>query len=132
LVASADFAAGADEGIPVPCSVGAGEEDFDLAAWLLLAARGQAVGEETGGDDSAVVEDEQVAWVQEGWEIGEAAVCERIFGAIQDQHAAGAAFGGRLLGDEFFWQVEVEVGDAERLAFGRGLIGKVHKVFCPR
>ena len=32
--------------------------------------------------------------------------------AVHDEHAAGAADGGRGLGDEFFGEVEVEVGDA--------------------
>ena len=33
-------------------------------------------------------------------------------GAVEDEHAAGAADGGRSLGDEVFGEVEVEVGDA--------------------
>jgi hypothetical protein len=75
-VAGADFAAGADEGGPVAGCVGGGEEDFDLAAGVLLASRVRAAGVEAGGDDAAVVEDEEVAGVEEGWEVLEVEVGE--------------------------------------------------------
>jgi hypothetical protein len=36
--------------------------------------------------------------------------------ALGDEHAAGAADRGRVLGDELFGEIEVEVGDAHGLS----------------
>ncbi len=81
--------------------------------------RGQAgaCGEEARRQDAGVVEDEEIAGLEVVGEVGEEVVGEGAGvvdgeSAIEDQHAAGAADGGWVLGDEVFWEIEVEVGDA--------------------
>jgi hypothetical protein len=91
-----------------------GEQDFNEAGGLGragLRARSGAGGEEARGQDAGVVEDEEIAGLEELREVGEEVVAEGAGGAVEDQHPAGAALGGRVLGDQFFRQVEVEVGD---------------------
>ncbi len=75
----------------------------------MRAARSRGV--ESGGDDAAVVEDEEVAFAEIVGEIGEGVVFEGTSGAIEVHHAAGAADRGWGLGDEVFGEREVEVGD---------------------
>ena len=43
-VADADFLAGADQRVPVPCWIGASQHDFDEAGGVLFAARVGAAG----------------------------------------------------------------------------------------
>ena len=69
-----------------------------------------AGGVETGGNDAAVVEDQQVARTQNLRQIAEELSSIRAGGAVKNQHAAGAANRRRGLGDQFFGKVEIEVG----------------------
>ena len=71
------------------------------------------MGVEARGNDAAVVEDEKVAGAQMFSEISEGIVAEIAGCTVHDQHAACAALGGRLLRDQFFGQIVVEVGDAQ-------------------
>ena len=82
-----------------------------------MGTGGEAVAEEAGGQDAGVVEDEEVAGLEDLGEVGEDVVVEGGFGVgvsttVHHEHAAGAALGGGMLGDEVFREVEVEVGDA--------------------
>ena len=70
-----------------------------------------AAGVETGGNDAAVVEDEQIAGVEQVAELRKMGICESAGGAIEHQHAARAALGGRLLRNQLRRQIEIEVGD---------------------
>lgn len=81
---------------------------------VCLGAEACATGEETRGDDSAVVEDEEVAWVEEAGEVAEVPVLVGACGAVEREHAAVAALGGRVLRDEVGGKMEVEVGYAHR------------------
>jgi len=131
--AGADLAGGADEDAPeifgrmgggagglgfglgfvLVCDL-FGEEDFDEAGGLgraVLGARADAGGEEARWQDAGVVENEEIAGLEELREIGEEVVAECSGGAVEDEHTAGAALGGRVLGDEFGGQVVMEVGD---------------------
>ena len=92
-----------------------GEEDFDAAGGvggvvLRLQAAG-AGGVEARGDDAAVVEDEEVAGLEDFGEIAEVIVLIVAGVAVEDEHAAGASDGWRGLGDEVFGEVEMEVFD---------------------
>jgi len=122
-LAGVDFAGGFDEGSPeVFGGVGwvlrfdlLGEEDFYLASGnggVWLGGEAGAGGEEARGEDARVVEDEEVAGLEVAGEVGEEVVGESAGGAVEDQHAAGAADGGWVLGDEVLGEIEVEVGDA--------------------
>ena len=73
--------------------------------------------EDAGGDHAAVVEDEEVAFVQIVREVSEGVIFEGAGGALYGEHAAGAADGGRGLGDEVFGKREVEVGDEHEALF---------------
>ena len=132
------LAGGADEGAPeIFGGVGGGdgglgfglgcdlfgEEDFDEAGWLGragLRARAGAGGEEARGQDAGVVENEEIAGLEELREVGEEVVAECSGGAVEDQHTAGAALGGRVLGDEFGGKIVMEVGDEHRVGAGEG------------
>jgi hypothetical protein len=110
------LAAGADEGGPLVRAELLGEEDLNTAggvrrAGLRISAAG-AGGVEARGDDAAVVEDEEVAGVEELREVAEKVIAILACVAVEDKHATGAADGRRRLRDEFFGKVEMEVGDA--------------------
>ncbi len=79
-----------------------------------MGAKTCAAGVEAGRDDSAVVEDEEVAGVEEAGKVAEVAVFVGSGGAIESHHAAVAALGGWVLRDQFGGEIEVEVGDAHR------------------
>jgi len=113
-VAGLNLAAGADESGPVVRGKLLGQEDFDAAGWVggavlgLLAAR--AGGVETGRNDAAVVEDQQVARLQDFGEVAEKIVAVVCSGAVDEHHAAGATNERRGLSDQVFGEVEMEVG----------------------
>ena len=81
------------------------EHDLDPAATVLDA-------EEARLDDARVVEDEQVAGPQQRRQFGKLPVGE-LFTADVQQPAA-AAFGGRVLGDQFGREGKVEVVYSQR------------------
>jgi hypothetical protein len=117
--AGLDFFGGFDEGCPVVVRGGETlrEEDFYVASGcgrVLLGGEASSGGEETCGDDAGIVEDEEVAGLEERWEIGEDAIGIRAGVAVESHHAAGAAHGWRLLRDEVFGKCVVEVGDEHR------------------
>ncbi len=70
------------------------------------------MGVEARRQDAGVVEDEEVARAEMVREVGEVIVLDSAGGAIDAEHATGAAGRGRGLGDEVFGQIEVEVGYA--------------------
>jgi len=91
-----------------------GEEDFNEAGGLgraVLGARADAGGEEARGQDAGVVQNEEIAGLEELREVGEEVVAKCSGCAVEDQHTARSALGGRVLGDEFGGQVVMEVGD---------------------
>jgi hypothetical protein len=91
-----------------------GKKDFDAAsgvggAGLGVPAAG-AGGVEAGGENAAVVEDEEVAGAEDFWKIAEKKVVVVAGAAVEEEHAAGAANSRWRLGDELFGKVEMEVG----------------------
>jgi hypothetical protein len=91
-----------------------GEEDFDAAGGdgrVGLGAEAGAGGVEARGENPGVVEDEEVAGVEELWEVGEEVVGEGAGAAVEGEHAAGATDLGRVLRDEVLGEVVVEVGN---------------------
>ena len=83
----------------------------------MLRAQAGAAGEEAGRDDSAVVEDEEVAGAQLRGEVLKVCVPVRAGVAVYQEHAAVAALGWWVLRDEFGWEKKVEVGNAHRSDF---------------
>jgi len=123
MLTDADFSAGADEAFPV---VGvllelACEEDLDASVQELARggiARAERLGFEagatsvkTGGKYFRVVEDQKVGGTEEIGEVAELAIVELAVGGRKVEEAGGGAVGERLLGDEFFGEMVVEVGD---------------------
>jgi hypothetical protein len=91
-----------------------GEEDLYQSAGLgrvVLGACAAAGGKETRGQDAGVVQNEEIAGLEEVGEVGEEVVAQGPGCSVEDQHAARSALGRRVLGDEFCGQVEAEVGD---------------------
>lgn len=78
----------------------------------MLCAEAGAAREEARGDDAAVVEDEQIALVELRREVAEVGVGVVAGLAVDEEHAAVAAFGGRMLRDQFCGEMEIEIGDA--------------------
>ena len=118
-LAGLDLAAGADERGPLVRGELLGEQDFDAAGGCgraRLRVQAEAMGEEPRGKDAGVVEDEEVAVAQMRGEIGEEVIFNRAGRAVDSQHAAGATDLRRSLGDEFFGEIEVEVGDAHLIS----------------
>ena len=92
-----------DHALPVERGDGVESEDFDAAV----------VGEEAGAGDADIVEDDEVALLEEGREVAEAAVFEGLGVAVDDEHAGGVALRERAAGDELGREVVVEVVGAE-------------------
>ncbi len=92
-----------DHALPVDWGDGVESEDFDAAV----------VGEEAGAGDADIVEDDEVALVEEGREVAEAAVFEGLGVPVDDEHARGVALRERAAGDELGREVVVEVVGAE-------------------
>ncbi len=93
------------------------EQDFDVAAGRgRVVLRGEAArgGEEARGKHAGVVEDQQVAGLEQRGQVGEVVVGEGAGAAVERHHAAAAAHRGRLLRDEVFGEVVVEVGDEHK------------------
>ena len=117
-LADLNFLRWADESGPVVVAFGrwdrVGEENFDLACGfgrVVLRVQAGAGAEKTRGENAGVVQDEQIAGAEDAGEVGEVSVFVGAGGAIKVEHAAGAADVGRLLGDEVFGEIVVEVGD---------------------
>lgn len=64
--------------------------------------------------DAGVVEDDEIAGTQQIGEIAEQAIRVLATGSLKMQHAGAVAGGERFLGDEFFGEMKVEVGDQHR------------------
>ena len=117
--AGLDFLGGRTRARPVVVAIGVGErlgeEDFDVAGGcggVVLRGEAGAGGEEARGEDAGVVEDEEVAGLEELREVGEVVGLRRRRSARSSaEHAAGAADRGRVLRDEVFGEIEMEVGD---------------------
>ena len=84
---------------------------------LCWVCRPGAGGVEAGGDDAAVVEDQQVAGAEELGQIAKEIVVVFAGGAVEDEHAAGAADGRWGLRDQLFGEIEMEVGYAHSCQF---------------
>ena len=109
-LADGDFAAGTNESAPAIFAGGFGEHDFNAAGRLFTIADERAMRIEARGNDAAVVEDEKVAGAEMFSKTRKRIVAESARCAVHDEHAAGAALGRRLLRDEIFGQIVVEVG----------------------
>ncbi len=106
-IADSDFAAGANHALPI-VGIGrelASEEDFDAAESAFAAAI------KAGGKDAGIVEDDEIAGLQNVGEFTEQAIRISAAGSLQVQHAGAVACGEGLLGDEFAGKVEVEIGN---------------------
>lgn len=125
--ADADFAAGTNQALPVVW-LGrelAGEQDLDasvkeiasggVAAADGLGSEAGAMPVETGGKNASVVKNYNVVRAQKIGKIAEMAVVKLSGCAVEVQHAGTIACGKRLLGDEFFGKMEVEIRNQHSL-----------------
>ena len=69
---------------------------------------------DTRRDDFRVVENEQVTGLEKIFKVPKLFVANLTGRAVDDQHARGGPVGERLLGDQFFREVESEVGGLHR------------------
>ncbi len=109
-----NLAAGANERRPIFSTNMFGKENFDTASRIrrtgLRVRAASASGVETSRNNAAVVEDQQIARMKQVRQIAEEVVAVFGGGAVEDEHAAGATDRRRRLGDEFFGEIEMEVG----------------------
>jgi hypothetical protein len=121
--ADADLAAGPNQAFPIVGLGGelAGQENLDAAAEEIacrrivraerVSAGALAAAIEPGWKDAGVVENEQVAALQELREMAEQAVGTAAGGSLQVEHAGTIASGKGFLGNEVVGKMEVEVGN---------------------
>jgi len=75
------------------------------------AATGHATTEQARGEDSGVVDDDEVAGAQPIRQRGDPRVRDDAGFPVEMKQTGPAALRGRLLGDELRWKIEVEVAD---------------------
>ena len=121
--ADADLAAGANQAFPIVGFGGklAGQQNFDAAVKEIagrgiaradgLSAGAFAAAIEPRGKDAGVVEDHQVAGLQQFREVAEHDGRTLAAGSLQVQHAGAVAGGEGLLGNEVVGKMEIEVGN---------------------
>ena len=103
-----------------------GPEGWGELGWVRAPAR---AAKRRAGRTRESFRTRRIAGLEELREVGEEVVAECSGGAVEDQHTAGAALGGRVLGDEFGGKVEMEVGDEHRVGAERGIVNKFN--FAP-
>jgi len=80
------------------------DHHLDPAAAFLLSEQARL-------DDAGVVENQQVAGGDQLRQVGKAPVVQRV--AVDVQQSAGRALGGRVLGDQFGREREIEIVKGE-------------------
>ena len=121
--ADSDFAPGTNQALPI-VGIGAklaGQKNFDAAVEEItgcrisrakrLRADAFAAAEEPGGKDAGVVENEEIAGLQQLREVAKQLVEIATAGSLEVQHAGAIACREGFLGDEFVGKVEVEIGN---------------------
>jgi hypothetical protein len=121
--ADADLAAGPNQTLPIVGLGGelAGEQNLDAAAEEIaggrivradrLSAGAFAASIEPRWKDAGVVENQQIAGLQEVRKVAEPAVGMAAAGSLQIEHAGFVASGEGFLGNEVVGKMEVEVGN---------------------
>lgn len=122
-LAGADFAARAHESFPAARSEAANKKDFDVGGQELAArARGLAgrfrgdtgaAGEEAGGQDTGVIDDQKLVSGEEIGQLAEPTVLPESGGAVEDEHARGIALRQRLCGDMRIGQGVIELAEQQ-------------------
>jgi len=132
-LADADFAAGANQAFPIVRIGGelTGQQNFDasvkkIASRGIVRADGLSPGAfaaaiKPGRKNAGVVEDDEIAGLQQVGKIAELAIGISACGSLQVQQARSVTGVERFLGDEFAGEIEVEVGNSHdpRLQDGR-------------
>ena len=133
MFADADFATGTNQAFPL---VGilmelAGKEDFDAAAEKVASGRAMRAQRlrfksgsatvETGRKDFCVVEDQEISGPQQIGKTMELAIDDMSTLRRKMKKAGSGPVVERLLGDEFFGEVEIEIRDEHALK----IIGRV-------
>ena len=124
--ADADLASGANQALPIIRVRRKLAREQDLNASLQkvacrrivrahgLRASAFAAAVKTGRKDAGVVENDEIAGAQQVREIAEQAIRVLAAGSLKMQHAGAVAGGEGFLGNEFFGEMKVEVGDQHR------------------
>ena len=76
---------------------------------LDLPAARIAMAEQARRDDARIVDDEQIARREEGWQIADDVVSPRASMPVHHEQPRRAARGGRLLRDQVLGQFEIEL-----------------------
>src|SRR5215472_10206883 len=121
LLADADFLPRPHQGLPFQRAGLAGQQHFNASAqevfsrgvpWTYaLRALPRTMPEETRGKDAAVVHHQQIVSPQKVGEVNELLVGPRAAIAAEMQHTRSAAINQRLLRDQLFGKMKIEVGN---------------------
>src|SRR5262249_4095992 len=121
LLADSDLLSRSHQGLPLQRAGLASEQDFDAPAqevfgrgvpWThTLRALPRAMTEETRGKDAAVVHHQQILSSQKIGEVNELLVGGVAVISAEVQHARSAAINQRLLRDQLFGKMKIEVGN---------------------
>lgn len=79
------------------------------AKWLRMQAR--AMSKKAGWDNTSVIQDQEVSGTEKLREISKMIVAEPSGSAIHVKHASRRTVRKRLLRNEFFWEMEIEIRD---------------------
>src|ERR1039458_1031659 len=112
-LADAHFLPRLDQSTPAVIACRLGKEHLDQRARLPPVVDQSPPGIKPRRNHTAVVQYEQVARVEQRREFREIRVAQHAGSAIQDQHAAQAAFCRRLLRNQLLGQIEAKVGNAK-------------------
>ena len=98
-----------------------GKKNFNLSAQEVAGSRilrtqrlrtsAGSSPKQTRGENSRVVQYQQVIWAQKGWQIIEVGVDNRTGSTVQMQHPGARPIGKRLLSNQFFRQVKIKIRD---------------------
>src|SRR5258708_7665607 len=125
--AHAVFSSRTHQRLPLQLCGLAGEQDFYFALQKVPRRRvsgahglGPGAGpssQKPGGEDLAIVHNHEVAGAHQGWKFGKLCVAQLASFAGQMEHTGGAPRGERLLGNERFRKIKIEVGNQHYLDY---------------
>jgi hypothetical protein len=76
-----------------------------------LCGEAASRGKQSSRQHLGIIQNQQIARLEEIRKAGKYLICQRASLPVEHQHPAGAAIGRRVLGDQLFGEVEMEIRD---------------------